>query len=358
MILLLRASHANEFELQNYRDIKNIEVITSQHPLTPISLPSTKLWSPTNLPVFPYRRQLLNRLIGGEQWLLGLEKYIANCIDDSNHRYKDITLHTAETYTPYTHQAVELRKTGKVAKLICTCWETIPHNNEKFGRLRHWKSEAIQYVDLFHTPTQRAKEALVVEGVSPDKIIVIPYGVDLTRFLPILPGVSRKVNHPRVLTVARLEKEKGIYDLESVARQLPQYNFVVVGKGSYRPQSPNITVSSVPYSQIHQLYQSANLFFLPSRTTATWEEQYGMALVEAMACGLPIIATQSGAIPEVVGNAGILVPEKNVDKMVKTICQILSHPDQIEEYSHLALARAASRYDTSKVALELAKLYV
>jgi hypothetical protein len=71
-------------------------------------------------------------VIGGEQWLIGLDDLI----------HPGDMIHTAETYTPYTHQAVEMRKNGKISKLICTCWETIPHNNEKFATFRKWKLDA------------------------------------------------------------------------------------------------------------------------------------------------------------------------------------------------------------------------
>jgi starch synthase len=351
MIHLLRASHANEFELQNYKGIEDLQVVTSQHPLTDISLPSTKLWSPTDLPKFPFRKQILNRLIGGERWLVGLESLIDEKSNESIHR---TILHTAETYTPYTHQSVQLRKAGKIAKLICTCWETIPHNNEKFARLRKWKQDAYKYVDIFHAPTERAKQALIGEGVDPKKIIVIPYGVDLTRFKQVKrPKNERKV----VLTIARLEKEKGMEDIEAVAKLLPQYNFKVIGSGSYVPQGKNITVKQVAYQKIHQEYQKADLFFLPSRTTPTWEEQYGMVLVEAMACGLPIVTTNTGAIPEVIGDAGITYQVCDVQSMAKTIKEILSSNAKLEDLSRLARARAKDRYDAKKVAIKLAKLY-
>ncbi len=359
MIYLLRASHANEFELQNYAPIADklqIQVITSQNPLTEVSIPSTKLWSPTDLPDLILRRQLLNRLIGGEQWLVGLEKMIEVHSVESIQRN---IIHTAETYTPYTHQAVQLRKRGEIGKLICTCWETIPHNNEKFARLRKWKAEAYEHVDLFHTPTQRAKQALITEGVDPRKIVVIPYGVDLTRFRPQsnLRGLSSQGQSPNILTVARLEKEKGMEDLEQVAARLPQYNFLVAGRGSYTPQGINIRTTSVPYSEIHKIYQKSDLFFLPSVSTPTWEEQYGMALVEAMACGLPVISTTSGAIPEVVGDAGVLVPEHDVDKMVKTIKILLRNPDQMDQLASLGKKCSLLHFDSAKQANALAQLY-
>jgi glycosyltransferase involved in cell wall biosynthesis len=352
---LIRASHANEFELQNYRDIKDLQVVTSHHPLTQVSLPHIRLWSPTDLPNFPYRRQILNRLIGGEQWLLGLEKLVSKKSNDSNHQ---TFFHTAETYTPYTHQAVQLRKQGKITKLVCTCWETIPHNNEKFKRLRKWKSEAYKYVDLFHAPTERAKQALIKEGVSPAKIVVVPYGVDLSRFqLSRKERDTQRGKRPVVLTVARLVREKGMQTLEQVAAQLPQYDFQVVGSGSYTPRGSNITVSSVSYSQIHQVYQHSDLFFFPSLSTQTWEEQYGMALVEAMACGLPIVTTRSGAIPEVVGDAGELIDEQNVDKMVKSIDEILSKPDVYKQYSNRSLMHARSTYNSKVQQQLLSQLY-
>lgn len=354
-IHLIRASHANEFELQNYTPLASkidIQVITSHHPLTDTSLPTTKLWSPTDLPNFPYRRQLFNRTIGGAQWLLGINDY---CYHVSNHGNKKLTLHTAETYTPYTHQAVQLRKQGKINKLVVTCWETIPHNNEKFARLRKWKKEAYKHVDLFHTPTSRAKDALIAEGVSKTKIKVIPYGVDLTRFKP---AKHKQNQHPVILTVARLEKEKGMAELEAIASMLPQYDFRVVGKGRYNFISPNIKTDAASYNKIHRLYQEADLFFLPSLTTPTWEEQYGMALIEAMACCIPIVTSDSGAIPEVVGSAGVIIPEKNlITEATKSITKIISNPKFATQLSAISLSRAKNHYDSRKIALKLLKLY-
>lgn len=346
MILILRGAHTNEYELQNYAPLAkelDIKVVTSQHPLTPISLPSIKLSSPADYH-FPFRRQILNRLIGGEHWLIGLEKLIK----------QDLIVHTAETYTAYTHQAVELKKRGVIKKLVCTCWETIPHANEKIARLKYWKQESYKYVDLFHVPTERARHALVREGADPKKITVIPYGVDLSRFKPAKHDLPQ---HPLILTVARLEREKGMADIEETAKLLPDCRFLVAGEGSYRPRGANIQTKLVPYSRIHQIFQRADLFFLPSRTTHTWEEQYGMALIEGMACGLPIVSTRSGAIPEVVGCAGILVPEQCPDRMAKAITDVLTDPARLRKLSLLARTRTKARYDREKSAIKLFTLY-
>lgn len=331
---IVRASHANIYELQNYAPIANkmdIKVITSKHPLTETSLPTIPLWSPTDLPTFPLRRQLLNRLIGGEQWLLGLDKLVT----------KNDIVHTAETYTPYTHQAVELRRRGKIKKLICTCWETIPSSNEKIGILKKWKSEAYQYVDLFHTPTTRAKQALIKEGVAERKIKVIPYGVDLARFRSDKKGANKK---PVILTVARRVSDKGILIFDELSAQLATI-------AEFR------WVSDQPYTAMPAIYNSADIFFLPSQTTPTWEEQYGMVLIEAMAAGLPIVTTTSGAIPEVVGAAALLANPTDSELLKTHLTTLVTDSNLRESYARLSRQRSHRLYDHTRVAKQLATLY-
>lgn len=333
-IYIIRASHANQYELQNYEPLikkYDIKLVTSNNPLTSTSIPAIKLWSPTDLPSFPYRRQILNRLLGGEQWLWGLEQLVK----------KDDVLHTAETYTAYTHQAVQLRKRNKIKKIICTCWETIPHNNEKLSRLRSWKKDAYKYVDLFHTPTQRAKEALVIEGVSPQKIKVINYGVDLKRFTNKSSHVIK--SKPLVLTVARRVSEKGIDIWNKLKTELED-------RLEFR------WLDSTPYQHIATEYRQADIFLLPSLKTNTWEEQYGMALVEAMASGLPLVTTNTGAIPEVVGQAAILC-DPDYHSIHRALTKMLRSPAMARRYQTLAKARAIKHYDRVRQSRLLAELY-
>ena len=146
-------------------------------------------------------------------------------------------------------------------------------------------------------------------------------------------------------------------EIEAVARALPQYDFLVVGQGSRPPVGKNIIVKSVTYENIHKIYQSADLFFLPSRTTKTWEEQYGMCLVEAMACGVPIVATDTGAIKEVIGEHEIVVKAGDVEAMVESIDGALSYKCNVLTLSRAGRARAERLYDANKVTLQLAKLY-
>lgn len=63
---------------------------------------------------------------------------------------------------------------------------------------------------------------------------------------------------------------------------------------------------SVPYDDMPDWFRASDVFVLPSIATPEWQEQFGMSLIEAMSCGVPVVSTWSGAIPEIVDDAGIL----------------------------------------------------
>jgi glycosyltransferase involved in cell wall biosynthesis len=63
----------------------------------------------------------------------------------------------------------------------------------------------------------------------------------------------------------------------------------------------------------------------PSQTTLRWREQFGRMLSEAMACGVPVVASRSGEIPYVVGDAGILLPENDVEAWASALTKLLTH---------------------------------
>lgn len=82
-----------------------------------------------------------------------------------------------------------------------------------------------------------------------------------------------------------------------------------------------------------------------------------MVLIEAMASGTPIITTNSGAIPEVVGPSGIILPERDIQAMVESIDGFLSYECTTKTLARAGRARAERLYDTKKVAKKLASLY-
>jgi glycosyltransferase involved in cell wall biosynthesis len=156
---------------------------------------------------------------------------------------------------------------------------------------------------------------------------VINPGVDLAAFRP--DPATRRVIRERlgwsaddfvVGFTGRLVEEKGVATLiEAFAQSTRRWNIVFVGGGPMQPhvdtlrlQHPSQVrmVSGVPHDDMPSYLAAMDVLCAPSRTTPRWREQFGRMLIEAMACGVPVIASASGEIPHVVGDAGVLVPEE------------------------------------------------
>lgn len=353
---IIRGAFLNPFELQNYYPLKgkhNIEVISSKNPLSDkIDLPLKKLLSPTDLPDFPFKYPILNRIFGDAQLLYGLHRVISGA---------DI-VHVAETYFGYVHQAIRAKRRGLIKKVITTVWETIPFNNQSLSGRRKNKIYAKENIDHFIAVTQRAKIALLKEGIKEDKITVIPMGVDLKRFRP-RPNDKNK-RDINILCVARLVPEKGITDLVSAFWELKKtcknLNLTLIGSGPLKKELSgfkNIYVKNVTYSKIHLEYANADIFCLPSRTTKTWEEQYGMCLVEAMASGVPIISTNTGAIPEVCGEVAVLVKPETPHALYNAIHKLIYNRELRQVMSHEGRKRAEKNYNSQITAKKIARVY-
>ena len=356
-IAVVRGAFLNPFELQNYYPLMkdfDITAISSMHPLnTNIDLPLIKLWSPTDLPNFPYKYPILNRLFIDAHYLFGLEKAIAG---------SDI-VHVAETYYGYTHQAILAKRKGLINKIVSTVWEVIPNNNEGIWGRRKFKQLAYREIDHFIAVTNLAAKALLEEGVDETKISVIPMGVDLKRFHP------RKILNPKssilnILFVGRLVTEKGILDLVNafliLKKTNPDLNLTIIGDGPLKSKLtdiPDIIVKHVTYVDIPNEYQKADIFCLPSRATRYWQEQYGMVLIEALASGLPIITTQTGAIAEVCEDCALYVRPGNPNDLQLKLSELANNNSLRLQLGAQSRKLAQLKYNYLNIAKKVSHLY-
>ena len=194
-------------------------------------------------------------------------------------------------------------------------------------------------IDLFLCISDKARDHLVALGCPPERCRVIQLGVDTATFHP----APELVREPIVQFVGMLRAnrgaDKGVMDIVDACRTLvrgpvPDLQLRLVGKGHLREEleaiatrDPFLSVLPArPRDQIPALMQSARALVLASKRTAKWEEQFGFVLLEAMATGLPVVATRSGAIPEVVPPWNPLVPEGDVAALAAGI-QLALGPD-------------------------------
>lgn len=352
-ISIIRGGFLNPFELQNYYSIakKNqLKCISSKFPISDhINLPLVKLWSPTDLPL-SYKYQILNRVLLDAHYLFGLEKVI---------KESDI-VHVAETYYHYALQAIQAKKKGLVKKIISTVWETIPFNNETLSGRKMIKQIARKEIDHFIAVTEIAKKALIKEGIEPNKITIIPMGVDVFRFKPTKTK-RKSVSH--ILYIGRLVKEKGVEELlesfKEIKKEFKNMRLTIIGNGPLKNkcQKAGAILKAVPYSKIHREYQKADLFILPSQPTKTWEEQFGMVLVEALSCGLPIITSDTPVLNEVCRNSALYIQPGNVDNLTAQIKKIITDNNLRKKLQTAARRLAYHHYDSRKIAGQILKVY-
>lgn len=379
-VAIVRGKFLNRYEMQFFEPLTrefDITAFGSEKPYHDrFAFPVVKLPSPMDLPDFPYKMPILNRLFVDAHYLWGLEEKLKSL--PAGRQGFDL-VHTAETYFHYTQQCLNAKRKGYVKKVIATVLENIPHNNEGIWGRRAFKARARKELDHIIALTQKTKEALLLEGTDEKKITVISHFVDTKRFRPSRKPAS---THLTVLFVGRLETYKGVFDILEAARLLSgdpdarKYKLIwrFVGDGSQKGNMErlekdyglNAVHKTASYDKMPEEYEKGDIFVAPSKPriamvrgkpTHAWQEQYCTALLEAQAAGLPIVTTRTGGIPENIGDAGILVEPGNVSDLAQAIKSFVLDPEKREAYARSARKRAETVHDIRFGSKKLADLY-
>ncbi|HET8674963.1 MAG TPA: glycosyltransferase family 4 protein [Blastocatellia bacterium] len=199
---------------------------------------------------------------------------------------------------------------------------------------------------------------------------VIPLGVDLTRFYPdtkarseIRTRLGWDEGGPAVAGyLGRFVSEKGLHLLtRALDRVCAPWRALFVGAGplerhlrswAARHGERVRIVSGVRHDQVPAYINSMDLMCAPSQTTPQWREQLGRMLIEAFACGVPVVASDSGEIPYVVGDSGIVVGESDERGWARAIEELIGDSSRRAELANRGLDRARSTYVWPVVAKE------
>jgi len=370
-VAIIRGKFLNQYEMQSYEPLSSHYDMTAFGSLTSFhsafSFPVVKSVSPVDLPPFPHKMPILNRMCTDAHILFGLEKRLKGF---------DIA-HSAETYFYYTKQVCRAKEKGYVGKVIVSVIENIPHANELIRGRSEIKSYVRSMADHFIAISQKAKNALIVEGVPQKKIDIIGYGVDTTRFAPSEDHWDylgrKKMQTMKILFVGRLVKEKGIEDVlaafdilkKKEANTTTKMRLIIVGSGDkkniareYQKKYPqDIELMEVEYKNMHEIYKIADIIVAPSRTTATWIEQFNIALMEAQSLGVPIITTDTGSIEENVKDAGIYVEQRKPEEIAQAIEWLRDHPQGRLSYGLKGRERAEQIHNQFIIAKKISNVY-
>lgn len=242
-------------------------------------------------------------------------------------------IHAEELSLWFTAQAAQLKRRLNY-RLVVTVWETLPLLDAfRSPHARRFRAATLAGADLFLAATQRAFDGLLLEGVPAERIRLAYPGVDVQRFSARTTDES--VHEHLILSPGRLEWEKGHHDVLRAFAALKRglvpapeeavgaMRLMLVGTGPEEERlrrhaaelgiDDAVTIGGVPYDDMPHVYARASALVLASLPRSGcalhpadvprcfWEEQFGLVLAEAMAAGLPLILSTSGAIPEVAG---------------------------------------------------------
>ena len=166
----------------------------------------------------------------------------------------------------------------------------------------------------------------------------------------------------------RLVPEKGVDVLLGAAALLPGVRVLVLGDGPERGSLEQLArflgISDRVYFAGHvgslelpHWLTALDALVLPSRTTTGWTEQFGRILVEAMACGVPVIGSRSGEIPHVIGPAGLLVPEGNARALAAAVAALGRDPGRCASLVTAGRQRVREHYTNTTIAAATAAFY-
>ncbi len=199
-------------------------------------------------------------------------------------------------------------------------------------------------------------------------IAIVPNGIDLKDYISELPVQIVEGAEKRILFVGRLHPVKGVQYLlgamSIVHQELPEAKLILVGDGEERELLESLTDSlgirecvefagRVPHERVQDYMNLAEVFVLPSLS-----EGFPVTILEAMACGLPIVATRVGGVPDIIedGANGYLINTKNPEQIAEALLKLLQD-EQLREDISGNNREEVRRYRWDSVAATLEGIY-
>lgn len=234
---------------------------------------------------------------------------------------------------------------------------------------RWLEKRAFRRVDAAYACSETTREVMRAKGFD-KPMAIIPFGVD-TRLFARAPANTKSAGEPLTISyVGRMLPGKGLNILAEALPQLQSKNWrlLVVGDGPERPAFQKQLnelglmdraqfLGAISYDDVPEIFRQIDLFVMPTQTTSRIREQFGRVLVEAMASGVPVIGSTSGAIPEVIADAGLIVPEGDSKELAGAIERLLSNPDLRAHLARVGRERVELHYSWSQVADKTYEFY-
>lgn len=224
----------------------------------------------------------------------------------------------------------------------------------------NWFEQAVYaHSALAIAGSQDALKVLRAKGYLGPGAVIPQFGVDPSLFSP---APSPPSGPPVIGFVARLVEEKGIFVLLDALHGLAgDWRLHVIGTGPVEAKARQRAIDlgiaerviwerGIASTEVPSRLRTLTLLVQPSLTRRHWKEQFGRTVMEAMACGVPVIGSDSAEIPNVLGNAGLVVPEGDARALCESIARVLADSGLRQDLARRGRARVLTCFTNGHIA--------
>lgn len=277
----------------------------------------------------------------------------------------DIVHIDEEPYNLATYHAYKAAKAAG-AKTLFFSWQNLVR---RYPFPFNWlERRVLSGVDAAIMGNEEAVKVWRSKGYQGPYVIIPQFGVDPDLYRP--PPQRDRGRHFVIGSAnRRLVPEKGVDVLLRAAAKLPGiWRLHIAGEGPERPSLQRMAYElgiadrvqfdgPILSGQMAPYLQQMDVLVLASRTMPNWKEQFGRVLVEAMACETAVIGANSGEIPHVIGEAGLIFPEGDSEALHSHLLRLLQSPDLRDELGRNGRARVLKHYTQAQIAAQTVALY-
>jgi L-malate glycosyltransferase len=328
-----------------------------------------------NVPVKSYPIVFPHFMRTSTRWLLnsrdlGLSQFLPDIIHIENEQHSWIACQTL----------LYRRMFAPKAKVVLFLWNNLEEFGIKTRLLEQVARINRRVIDFFICGNFAGKKILEAKGIPEEDVEVLPqYGIDPEIFHPYsnerIELIRAKLGIQRqeftIGFVGRFVEEKGLLDLVEAAGRLSQLSnrkisLVLTGKGDLEPKVRAecarldiklILLSARKYHEMAEVMNVLDVLVLPSQSRRFWKEQFGRVLIEAMACGVPVIGSDSGEIPNVIGEAGLIFHECNRQELAECLRLCCENESVRLTLRDRGIARVLSKYTNQQIAHRTLEIY-
>jgi glycosyltransferase involved in cell wall biosynthesis len=246
-------------------------------------------------------------------------------------------------------------------------WQNIPRRYPV--PFRRFEQDNYRHAAEALAGSEEAAAVLYAKGCHAPITVLPQFGVDPALFSPAAQPEFPTASPFRIGYAGGLLPEKGVdVLLRACAGLSGDWRLRLAGSGSeeeaLRKLARDLEIAgrvefagSLPSTEMPAFYQSLDVFVLPSRATSSWKEQFGRVLIEAMSCGVPVIGSDSGEIPQVIADAGLIFPEDDTVALRAHLQRLAGAAAERGRRSALGRSRVLEHYTMARIAEDTVGVY-